>query len=78
MSSRSSGVMKTRSSRVTTSWVTWSAWCSSRLIWSTMALRAVALDPQQVLLQPGRLDGEGGDGGEQVEELFVAWEQAHW
>src|SRR5258708_1713828 len=39
MSSRSSGVMKVRSSRFTTSWVTWSASCSNRLIASTMGVR---------------------------------------
>ena len=77
MSSRSSGVMKTRSSRVTTSWVTWSAWCSSRLIWSTSGAAAVVLDPEQLLLQPGRLDGERGDRREEVEEFFVAWQQTH-
>src|SRR5947208_1180981 len=39
MSSRSSGVMKVRSSRFTTSCVTWSASCSRRLIASTCAIR---------------------------------------
>ena len=33
----------------------------------------VVLGAQQLLLQPGRLDGERGDRGEEVEELFVAW-----
>src|SRR5438477_433823 len=41
MSSRSSGVMKVRSSRFTTSCVTWSASCSRRLIASTEMLREV-------------------------------------
>src|SRR5205807_6650777 len=39
MSSRSSGVMNVRSSRFTTSWVSWSASCSSRLIASTSGVR---------------------------------------
>ena len=77
MSSRSSGVMNTRSSRV------------DHLVGDLVGLvlqpldlvddRAapVVLGPQQVLLQPGRLDGEGGDRGEEVEELLVAGQQAH-
>ena len=32
MSSRSMGVMKVVFSRLTISWVTWSAWCSTSLI----------------------------------------------
>ena len=45
MSSRSSGVMKERSSRVTTSWVMMSASCSRRLIDSTIgSRRSISVD----------------------------------
>ena len=37
-----------------------------------MAARRMGVGPEQLLQQGGRFDGESGDGGEEVEELFVS------
>ena len=77
MSSRSSGVMNTRSSR------------RHHVVGHLVGLVLEPLDlvhdhaapvgvgAQQVLLQPGGLHREGGDRREQVEELLVAGQEPH-